>query len=164
MIILIIHIIVSYDQNISLIFLCERYIPCQAVTSVLCLHYCPETVHCSTKDVYTSEITFLALHPWTIPNNHIFLKFDFLQRVIEKIFCRVKKNHLISDKDANFRFTTVPLKPLFDQVWIGYNFENGVFSMFLNKSDLRISYVGKQILIIRIKHFLKTDIIFHSID
>ena len=37
--------------------------PCQASTSVLCLHKRPETVHCSTKDVYTSEITFLALHP-----------------------------------------------------------------------------------------------------
>ena len=37
--------------------------PCQAVTSVLCLHYRAETVHCSTTDVYTSEITFLALHP-----------------------------------------------------------------------------------------------------
>jgi len=45
-------------------FLCERWIPCQALTSVLCLHYRPETVHCSTKDVYTSEITFLAIHPW----------------------------------------------------------------------------------------------------
>ena len=65
LIILIIHIIVSYEQNISLIFLCERWIPCQAVTSVLCLHYRPETVHCSTKDMYTSEITFLALHPWS---------------------------------------------------------------------------------------------------
>ena len=42
-------------------FLCERWIPYQASTSVLCLHYHPETVHCSTKDVYTSEITFLAL-------------------------------------------------------------------------------------------------------
>ena len=42
-------------------FFCERWIPCQA--SVLCLHYRPETVHCSTKDAYTSEITFLALHP-----------------------------------------------------------------------------------------------------
>ena len=38
--------------------------PCQALTSVLCLHYRPVTVHCSTKDAYTSEITFLALHPW----------------------------------------------------------------------------------------------------
>ena len=65
LIILIIHIIVSYEQNISLIFLCERWNPCQAVTSVLCLHYRPETVHCSTKDAYTSEITFLALHPCT---------------------------------------------------------------------------------------------------
>ena len=37
--ILIIHIIVSYDQNISLIVLCERWIPCQAMASVLCLHY-----------------------------------------------------------------------------------------------------------------------------
>ena len=33
------------------------------VTSVLCLHYRPETVHCSTKDAYTSEINFLALQP-----------------------------------------------------------------------------------------------------
>ena len=41
-------------------FLCERWIPFQASTSVLCLHYRPETVR-STKDVYTSEITFLAL-------------------------------------------------------------------------------------------------------
>ena len=35
--------------------------PCQARTSVLCLHYRPETVHCSTKDAYTSEITIFAL-------------------------------------------------------------------------------------------------------
>ena len=71
MIFFIIHIIVSYDQNIFLIFLCERWIPCQALPSVLCLHYRPETVHCSTKDVYTSEITFLALHPWlSVTSNH----------------------------------------------------------------------------------------------
>ena len=25
-----------------------------------------DSLHCSTKDVYTSEITFLALHPWEI--------------------------------------------------------------------------------------------------
>ena len=30
-------------------FLCERWISCQVVTSLLCLHYRPETVHCSTK-------------------------------------------------------------------------------------------------------------------
>ena len=63
MIILIIHIIVSYDYFID--FLCERWIPCQASTSVLSLHERPETVHYSTKDVYTSEMTFLALHPWS---------------------------------------------------------------------------------------------------
>ena len=33
-------------------FLCERWIPCQAVTSVLCLDYRPGTVHCSTKDAH----------------------------------------------------------------------------------------------------------------
>ena len=42
-------------------FLYERWIPCQAATSVLCLHYHPETVHCSTKDAHTSEITFLDI-------------------------------------------------------------------------------------------------------
>ena len=45
MIILIIHIIVSYDQNSLLIFY---------VKYVLCLLYRPETVHCSTKNTYTS--------------------------------------------------------------------------------------------------------------
>ena len=41
--------------------LCERWIPCQASTPVLCLQYRPETEQCSTKDAYTSEITFLEL-------------------------------------------------------------------------------------------------------
>ena len=36
-IIFIIHILVSYDQNISLIFFMWKWIPCQAATSVLCL-------------------------------------------------------------------------------------------------------------------------------
>ena len=63
LIISIIHIIFYYDQNISLIFLYERWIPCQASTSVLCLQYRPQTVHCSTKYACTSEITFLALLP-----------------------------------------------------------------------------------------------------
>ena len=44
-------------------FLCERWIPCEASTSVLCLHYRPRQ-YCSTKNAYTSEITFLALQPW----------------------------------------------------------------------------------------------------
>ena len=41
-----------------------KWIPCQAVTSVLCLLFRPKTVHFSKKNVYTSEITFLALVPW----------------------------------------------------------------------------------------------------
>ena len=32
--------------------------------SGLCLLFRPKRVHCSTKDAYTSEITFLALVPW----------------------------------------------------------------------------------------------------
>ena len=40
-----------------------KWIPCQAVTSVLCLLFRPKTVHCSTKHAYTCEITFLALVP-----------------------------------------------------------------------------------------------------
>ena len=52
------------SHNSFIDFLCERWISCQAMTSVLCLHYRPETVHCSTKNAYNSEITFLTLHPW----------------------------------------------------------------------------------------------------
>ena len=42
-----------------------KWIPCQAVTFVLCFLFRPKTVHCSTKNTYTSEITFLALVPWS---------------------------------------------------------------------------------------------------
>ena len=42
-----------------------KWMPCQAVTSVFCLLFRPKTVHWSTKNAYTSEITFLALHPWS---------------------------------------------------------------------------------------------------
>ena len=45
----------------KLIAVAWKWIPCQAVTSVLCLLFHPKTVHCSTKNTYTSEITFLAL-------------------------------------------------------------------------------------------------------
>ena len=72
MIILIIHIIVSCDQNMSLIFY-VILISCQASTSVLCLHHRQKTVHCSTKKAYTSEITFLALVPWHTPLSIIYL-------------------------------------------------------------------------------------------
>ena len=62
-IILKMHIIVSYDQNISqTIFV--KIESSQAVTSVLCLLFRPKTAHCSTKNAYTSEISFLALVPY----------------------------------------------------------------------------------------------------
>ncbi len=41
-----------------------KWIPCQSSTSVLCLLFRPKTVHCSSKNAYSSEITFLALVPW----------------------------------------------------------------------------------------------------
>ena len=63
MIILIIHIIVSYDQNISFIFFYEKDGSHVRLWHPSCVYITAQTVHCSTKDVYTSEITFLALHP-----------------------------------------------------------------------------------------------------
>ena len=54
---LIIHLIVSYDQNISLIFYVKDGFHVMLVFTL------PPRVHCSTKDAYTSEITFLALQP-----------------------------------------------------------------------------------------------------
>ena len=42
-----------------------KWIPCQASTTVLCLLFRPKTVHCSAKNSYTSEISFLALVPWS---------------------------------------------------------------------------------------------------
>ena len=108
MIILIIHIIVSYDQNILLIY---WWIPCQASTSVSCLHYRPVTVHCSTKDAYTSEITFLALNPWICTYFRVQLvktKSSFIFVVSIDPSC----------KDGNVRFTKVPLKAFSNHVWI----------------------------------------------
>ena len=37
-----------------------KLIPCEALTSALYLLFLPRTVHCSTKNAYTSKITFLA--------------------------------------------------------------------------------------------------------
>ena len=100
--ILIIQIIVSNDQNISLIFLCERLIPCQAMTSVLCLHYRPETVHCSTKDAYTSEITFLALNPCVRSNNFTFRYLRFIPSECRDL--GIKKLEFLANLDSIFLF------------------------------------------------------------
>ena len=58
--ILIIDIIVSYEQNISLIFYVkdESHVRLRQPSFV---YITAQTVHCSTKDAYTSEINFLAL-------------------------------------------------------------------------------------------------------
>ena len=59
--ILIIYIIVVYDQNILLIFDAKDGSHVRLQHRFACLHYRPETIHCHTKDAYTSEITFLLL-------------------------------------------------------------------------------------------------------
>jgi len=47
-------------QEYFIDFLCERCMdPMSDFDIRLCLHYRPETVHCSTKDAYSSEITFV---------------------------------------------------------------------------------------------------------
>ena len=58
MIILIIYILVSCDQNILLIFYVKDRSHFMAMTSILYKHYRTETVR-STKDVYNSEILSL---------------------------------------------------------------------------------------------------------
>ena len=63
LIILKIHIIIHIMTRIFHLLFCGKGIPCQAVTSILCLLFCPKAIHCSTKNAYTSEITFLALVP-----------------------------------------------------------------------------------------------------
>ena len=60
--ILIIHIIVSFDQNLSLIFYVKDGSHVESGFDIRLVFTLPppETVHCSTKDAYTSELTFLA--------------------------------------------------------------------------------------------------------
>ena len=68
-------------------FLCERWIPYQASTSILSLHYRSETVHCSTKDAYTFEITFLALQPC------LYSCFIFGKHFLKVYFQQLHGNH-----------------------------------------------------------------------
>ena len=59
---MIFHIIVSLDHDMSLIF-CERWIPCHATSSVLCLHSClqippPKNWFQYVSRVYATAINF----------------------------------------------------------------------------------------------------------
>ena len=87
---------------------------CQAVTSVLCLLFRPRTEHCSTKNAYTSEITFLALVPCNKSNNCFFLNIDWLSVDYTKIYPLIylppnlrkfkkRKIHQLPSKDWDFR-------------------------------------------------------------
>ena len=46
-------------------YFCENGFHVRLWPSVLCLLFHPKTVHCSAKNACTSEITFLALVPWS---------------------------------------------------------------------------------------------------
>ena len=70
-----------------------KWIPCQAVTCVLCLLFRPKTVHCSTKNAYTSEITFLALVPCTFVGNP---KYKGCTLYIKKV-----PTNILNSKDLN---------------------------------------------------------------
>ena len=85
-------------------FFMWKWIPCQGVTSVLCLHYRPETVHCSTKVEYTSEITFLVLHPW-------FCQYFQFWTILEYV-------HHNAAKEIESLPQTQISKPLICQTWI----------------------------------------------
>ena len=74
-------------------FLCERWIPCQAVTSVLFLPFRPKTVHCSTKNAYTIEITFLALVPWVWAALNLF---TFLSETAVHLVCKQSFENILS--------------------------------------------------------------------
>ena len=84
--------------------------------------------------------------PWTYSNNS---SFDYILRYQFKPICSLSKQSVFyikgtvsvitsdpSCKDGNFRFATVPLKALSDQVWIIYqclyNIKNWVFSAVLS--------------------------------
>ena len=74
LIILIINTIVSYDQNISLIFYVkdESHMSGCDIRLVFTLPPRDSTLH-GTKDAYNSEITFLTLHPCFQPCHHSFI-------------------------------------------------------------------------------------------
>ena len=56
--ILIIHIIESYDQNISLDFVCERLIPCQAVRDIRLVF----TLQYTAVQKMRTSLKYLSLH------------------------------------------------------------------------------------------------------
>ena len=109
-------------------YLCERWIPCQASTSVLCLHYRSETVHCSTKDAYTSEITFLALHPWEKPS----LCLSLSLRV--SMSCNNNKHFAFISRPKTFflQFLSMikPFRNTYSETFITNNSSNVVFFTF----------------------------------
>ena len=82
-------------------FLCENGSPCQALTSVLCLLYCPETVHCSTKNTYSFEIIKVLMQ------GKLFQKFThFLYCSVLSLGGKVNKRRM-SHPDMESIFTKI---------------------------------------------------------
>ena len=69
-------------------FFMWKWIPCQTVTSVLNLLFRPKTVHCNTKNAYSTEITFLALVPWKIQHLYISIfSLPLIRQTKSFLFC-----------------------------------------------------------------------------
>ena len=66
------------------------------MTSVLFLLFHPKTVHCSTKNAYTSEITFLALVPWKY-TQELDIKTGSRQN-LDKKECQITNGKRLSDQ------------------------------------------------------------------
>ena len=89
-------------------FLCERWIPCQALTSVLCLHYRPETVHCSELHISCVKLTMKKLSEKNtirvIIRTTVSILHIFDQRKVSRLHCHLEKvNSLLYFKEKSLR-------------------------------------------------------------
>ncbi len=114
LIIFIVHRIVFYGQNISLIFYIKdgSHVRLWHPSCVYITAQRAETVHCSTKDVYTSEITFLALHPCMEPGFTLYwlVRIPLIRPISRRILAykRTKWNlHCLFEIYRNFHLFSV---------------------------------------------------------
>ena len=119
-------------------FFMWKWIPCQAVTSVLCLLFRPKTVHCSTKNAYTSEITFLALVPC------------FIKSLLFKL---IKPHSPIIGWNMTF-----PISTIFMSIQFFYNFSKILWtgSRKIMQTWSRLGWLGGHTFVVR--HVLTSKI------
>ena len=102
-------IIFSFDQNISLIFYVKDGSHIRLWHPSLCLHYRSETVHCSTKDPCTSEISSLHYNLGPLWVMYTYTAFDPLQTVwIEVDRLEVRGRWRLVPRNPNLKQIIVP--------------------------------------------------------